>query len=164
MNLNFNIQVSNTPPSRRDMLNTSAYGDFGQPVYSDVHLKVKEYKIVLIDVLLTCILKNTVISTPVTKRSGTVKEFISAQDYEVQMSGTIRSSGPGKFPVDELKKLVKVINSEEKMEVYSEFLSIFNIHYLVLEKYEVKQRQGDPTVVDFTMTFDSDKDLQLVVE
>jgi hypothetical protein len=164
--MNINIQVVDPTnfPTKRDMLNTSAYGDFGQPVYSDVHLKIKENVIVLTDILLTCTLKNTIITTPVTKRSGTVKEFISAQDYEVKMDGTVRSTSAGKFPVDDLKKLIKIINSEEKIDVYSEFLSLFNIHYLVLDKYEIKQRQGDPTVIDLSLTFDSDKDIQLIVE
>lgn len=161
--IKINPDASNFP-TERDMLHTSAYGMFGHPVYSDIHLQVGDSKIVLLNVLCAVSLTNTVVKTAVTKKKGTVKESISAEDHHVKMTGSLTSEDPDKFPVDDLQHLVRIIEKGDRIDVYSELLSIFNVHHLVFDKHEFRQNTGSQGEIDFTLDFDEDEDIRLNVE
>ena len=157
------IQSSYASAINPDLLHSSAMSLFGKPVYSDVKLSAGDNEIILINVVQTVELKNTIISTPVQGLSGTVKEYISAQDYLVTMSGSIIGNDPNTFPTANFQKLIRIIETADWIEVVSEYLKLFNIHYLVMDHYRCVQTPGFQHKQDFEIVFLSDKDVELVI-
>jgi len=146
-----------------DLLHTSAMSLFGKPVFSDVKLSAGGNEIILSHVILTVELKNTIISTPVQGLSGTVKEYISAQDYLLTMSGSIIGEDPDIFPASDFQKLLRIIEQQDVIDVVSEYLALFGIHYLVMDHYRCVQTPGFQHLQSFEIVFLSDKDVELVI-
>lgn len=157
------IQNSYASAINEDLLHSSAVSLFGKPVFSDVKLKAGSQEIILINAVQTVELKNTIISTPVQGISGTVKEYISAQDYLVTMSGSIIGNDPNTYPRTDFQKFIRIIETADWIEVVSEYLKLFGIHYLVMDHYRCTQTPGFQHLQNFEIVFLSDKDVQLVI-
>lgn len=76
--------------------------------------------------------KNTIVSTALAGRRGTVKEFIKAEDYDITISGQLISNYWGKpaaYPVESLRTLISLMQVEDVIEVSSAYLGFFEIEY-----------------------------------
>lgn len=165
MILKINIPANNTILiTDRDLLSNGKFDNFGKQVFSDVSLFYEEKEITLIHTLITVELQNTIVTTPVQGRRGTVKEYISAQDYIVTLSGSITRDETSKYPIDDVIDLVEMIEKEDRIEVVSEYLSIWHIQYLVMDRYTFPQYEGRQNQQMFDIRFISDKDIQLLIE
>lgn len=84
-----------------------------------------------------------IVSTALTGRDGTVKEYINEGDWAVNLVVGIQAVRDGviadEWPGDELRELRKVLDTKAAIEVHSEFLAIFDITKIVIKSYQATQ-------------------------
>ncbi len=88
--------------------------------------------------------EHRIVSTALTGRDGTVKEYINAGDWVVNIVvGLQKVNGHGEiedeWPGDELRTLRKLMESNESLRVHSEFLDALNVDRIVVRSYQVEQ-------------------------
>ena len=120
--------------------------------------------IYLIGVEIDVTQKNKVATTKLINRAGTVKERIQREDYEVKVHGNL-IGGRDKFPHEDLKTLVTILNSTSNISCSSAYLDIFGISKLVMKnaKFDQKGLKYFNTL-PLELTFDSDEDYNFLVE
>lgn len=108
--------------------------------------------------------KNNVVSTQLINRSGKVKERIQREDYEVTVYGNL-IGGRDKFPHEDLKTLVTILNSTSNISCSSAYLDIFGINKLVMKDAKFNQKGLKYfNTLPFELTFESDEDYVFLVE
>ena len=111
-----------------------------------------EFSTALIDLTQT---KN-VVTTRLSGRNGTVKEYISDGDYYVSIRGIIFSGANNVYPDAEIKAFYKMCAIPASIKVTSNMLNNYGINYLTIMEYETHQMEGDRTMVPFSMKCISD--------
>lgn len=164
MNITLNIGAQPSSYSRRDILNSDAMDFLGRPVFSDLWLKEGDTKLLFVNAILTITRDFTITKTAMQGRSGTVKEYIGAGDYQVNVQASLLETSSEKYPVSDLQKLIAIMNSQKQIEVISELLSLFGIYYVVPEKFQLTQALSGQNRQGVVLEFISDKDIQLVIE
>ena len=164
MSVTINIGIPPVRVSSRDILNSGGMDFLGRPVFSDVWLKVGDKKILFIDALITVEKAYTITKTSMQGRSGTVKEYIGSEDYKVTLFANLISDGMYKYPFSDLQKLNDIMDAQSQIEVASEFLAIYGIHYLVPDKFITAQVTGTQNRQYVELHFESDKDIQLIID
>ncbi len=108
--------------------------------------------------------KNTIVSTALAGRKGTVKEFIKAEDYNISISGQLINTNSGKptaYPVDQLRTLINLMQAEDAIEVSSAYLGFFDVSKVVLESFTINQDPKYLNVQPFNLKLISDEDADL---
>lgn len=119
----------------------------------------------LIDVGIKASQTNTIKQTPLTKRIGTIKEYIQAMDYNVVVKGSLISGTAGAFPFDMLQGLVRILKQPEALKVANKYLEAFDISKMVLKNADYDQSsQKYMNVLPFSLNFISDEDYELEVD
>ena len=90
-----------------------------------------EAVIEIIGARLTISPENTIVRTPLINKAGTVKEYLQASDYRVTIDGNLIRDSHIKFPVEAMKRLLKVLKQAEAIRVSNAKLSFFDIDQLV---------------------------------
>lgn len=87
--------------------------------------------------------EHRIVSTPLVGAEGTVKEYISAGDWNVEMVIGVQPEEGGaivdKYPSDELEELMELLGGGKALDVSSKFLEIFGISRMVVKSYRVVQ-------------------------
>lgn len=87
--------------------------------------------------------ENRIVSTALVGRDGTVKEYINAGDWAVNLVVGVQAVRDGviadEYPGDELRELRKLLEVKAAIEVHSEFLAIFDITKIVIKSYAATQ-------------------------
>ena len=87
--------------------------------------------------------ENRIVSTALTGRDGTVKEYINAGDWAVNLVVGVQPVRDGvitdDYPADELRELRQLLDVKSAIEVHSEFLAIFDITKIVIKSYAATQ-------------------------
>jgi hypothetical protein len=118
-----------------------------------------KYNTVLFDVSMD---KN-VIATKLQGHDGTVKEYISDDDYMVTIKGVINGTN-GFFPIQAAKQLIKVCKYKGALAINSSYLNeIFGIYNLVIIGYNVPQIEAGQSKFPFTITCLSDSPIELTI-
>jgi hypothetical protein len=121
-----------------------------------------KYNYYLTNVNINVTRQNKIVTTALTGLKNSVKEFVYAEDYKVIVSGMLLNEKPNAFPINDLRSVIKMLEDEGQIAVESIYLNAFEIDTLVLESYDIPQ-SGNKYVnqQDFTLTFLSDKDVEL---
>jgi len=118
----------------------------------------------IIDARINVTQQNTIKSTPVTGRAGTVKELIQKQDYTISVKGNLIGER-NKFPYDALHKLEIILNEEKSFEAKSVLLEAFGIDWVVLRQAKFEQQELKYfNTLPFTLTFESDETYNFLLE
>lgn len=84
-----------------------------------------------------------IVSTALTGRDGTVKEYINEGDWAINIVVGVQAVRDGvitdDYPGDELRELRQLLDVKETIEVHSEFLAIFDITKMVIKSYAATQ-------------------------
>lgn len=84
-----------------------------------------------------------IVSTALAGRDGTVKEYISEGDWTVNVIIGVQAVRGGvitdDYPDEELRKLREFLDEKKPLEVYSNFLDIFDITKVVIKGYSASQ-------------------------
>lgn len=84
-----------------------------------------------------------IVSTALTGRDGTVKEYINEGDWQINIVVGVQSVRSGvitdDYPTEELKALRAFFDEQKAIEVASEFLKIFDITKIVIKSFSLTQ-------------------------
>ena len=130
------------------------------------------YEIILIGAEISAMRNNTIVSTPLVGRKGTVKEFIAAQDYKIEISGNLRRSEyypqytrdesySRAYPIEMLREFVKLIEAQDLISVANVFLNSLGIKKLVLNQHSFQPSQKFQNLQPFRFSFISDEEIDL---
>lgn len=145
---------------------------FGTPVFSNIEIKPFQYEklngetiqikngIVIDHVLITVTQTKNIVTTPIQGRPGTVKEYISDGDFEIELTGTISSKG-NNYPETDVNELVQILRAPVAINIISEFLNWFDIHSVVVTDYSFPQSEGFRNQQEFNITLLSDTPVEL---
>ncbi len=111
----------------------------GTPVFADLRFDNSDLWLdtVLLDVSQT---KN-IVTTAITGRNGTIKEYISDGDYVVNIKGAITTQGNG-YPMSDVRGLLSILRKKETLQIVSDYLRIFDIYQIVVTDYKFSQVEG----------------------
>lgn len=130
-------------------------------VYTDIKGIDQTFQGLRIDTVLFNVRQTkNIVKTPVQGFNGTVKEYTSDGDYEVEIAGSIVSQNPDQYPEEDVKKLLDILGIPEPLEVTSEFLAYLGITSLVVESFTINQEAGYRNIQPFTITALSDRPLE----
>lgn len=84
-----------------------------------------------------------IVSTALTGRDGTVKEYINEGDWAVNLVVGVQPTEDGEildeYPAEALRELRKILDVKGAIEVQSEFLAVFDITKIVIKSYAATQ-------------------------
>lgn len=102
-----------------------------------------------------------IVKTAVQGFNGTVKEYTSDGDFEINVVGSIIGENPNEYPEPDVQKLIKLLSIPEPLEITSEFLGFFGITNVVVESFGFQQQSGFRNVQPFTIRMLSDRPIEL---
>jgi len=178
---NFGIKKFDKPDVELEKINKYSY--LGTPVFSNLEIPAGQYKnlngetiqfdgIRLDTVLFDVSITKNIIKTAINGVDGTIKQFISMGDYEINAQGLIigeTSADNGGFsvnetnrvPESEIRKFNEIIRVPQEIEIISEFLDFFDISTIVIEGANVGQREGFRDSYYFSFGMISDTPVEL---
>lgn len=106
-------------------------------------------------------LRKTIVSTAIAGRDGTVKELISAHDYDIEITFSLINS-EDEYPAEALRLLSDLARENSTVYIDSAFLRLFDIDRVVVKEMEINQATYGNTQ-DVTLKLDSDNDYEVEV-
>lgn len=84
--------------------------------------------------------QNTIVSTPLVGRAGSVKEYVQAEDWRVEISVAIDGEQRD-YPAQKIQEILRFFENSERhpYTVQSDYLELFNINCLVVEAKSLQQ-------------------------
>lgn len=105
--------------------------------------------------------KKTIVETAIAGRNGTVKESVSAQDYEVDVTFTLISAAD-EYPDEAMRRLASLADENSAVYVDSAFLRLFDIDRAVITELTVEQETyGNTQEVTMKLTSDDDYEVEV---
>lgn len=148
--------------------------DLGTPVYTNIEFSSGQYEtntkgvfkqfgpMRFEAVLITVSQAKKIIKTDIQGRNGTVKEYIGDDDYAITINGIITGAN-GQYPIDDVSRLKKILDAPIAIGVSSRFLQNLGIISLVVEEYEISQKEGGYSYQTFSISCISDVPQELKV-
>ena len=113
------------------------------------------------EVILSVDQVKNIVRTPIQGRDGTVKEYISMDDYTISVSGILVDDlNPHRQPVEKIDLLRQFCELNAQFKVASKFLDLFGITSVVVESYRIAQNTGNRQV-PFRLELLQDEDIEL---
>ncbi len=108
--------------------------------------------------------EHRIVSTALTGRDGTVKEYINAGDWAVSIVLGLQHTENGliadEWPDTELRELRKLLEAKEALRAHSKFLDALNIGRLVIRSHAVRQMtEANYQVVEINAVSDEDYEI-----
>ncbi len=110
--------------------------------------------------LVSISLQNTIVKTVVLGREkkGTVKEWISNDDYSLTIRGVCVEKNQEQFPYSQVELLRKLSEHRKSIEIQNDLLRLFGIYSIVIESAEYEDMLGMPNAQKYTIKALSDTD------
>lgn len=100
-------------------------------------------QLVLADAVAAVSRERHIVSTSIVGRNGTVKEYINERDWAVNLLIGIQAVDNGEiadeYPAEQIKEIMKYLNEQRSLRVYSAFLDIFGITHIVIRSVSITQ-------------------------
>lgn len=144
-------------------------GDYwlGRSALTDVGIVVPgEGVLVMNDATVSVSLQKTVVQTALVGHKGTIKEYISAGDYQVGITvGLVATDGNGEvvdqYPERAVAQLREILEREEALEVTSGYLNLWGITHLVVTGFSAKQMtHANRQLIEITAVSDTDYEIK----
>lgn len=136
----------------------------GTPVFDPLQLIVDGVLIEFDSVLMSVSMENNIERTFIQGRTGSVKEYVNAGDYTIEIEGGLYAKGVYEFPETELKNMLTVLkNTAQKIECISEFLQHFGIYEVVVNNFKFNQQQGSRNTLPFSISLWSDAPFEFLI-
>ena len=108
--------------------------------------------------------EHRIVSTALVGRDGTVKEYINAGDWSVNIVlGLQHTDGcviADEWPGTEVRQVRKLLEAKEALRVHSEFLDALNIGRLVIRSYSARQMtEANYQVIEISAVSDEDYEI-----
>lgn len=137
--------------------NSVTYTDFIQ------NRQVTTEQVRLQTVLCTVTRPSIIVKTQIQGRNGTVKEYISKDDYAVTINGIIAGEN-GQYPESAALAVQRMCEAPVAIPVVSRFLNGLGIYNIVVEDYSMPQTAGGISKQEFTINSISDEPLELQIQ
>lgn len=171
-------------PQEVEQEETARYSYLGTPVFSNLEIPEGLYidnqgntinfnGIRFDTALMSVTLEKNIVRTAINGLNGTVKQFISLGDYSVDVQAIVigqtdaNNSGfdvreTNTVPETEIRKLNKILQVPQEIEIISEFLDFFDISTVVMTGGNVTQREGyrDSVFANFGLLSDTPIELK----
>lgn len=114
--------------------------------------------------LISLSLAKTIKQTPTVGRlrNGTVKEYITTEDYQIKIRGVCFNENEDEadlYPSDQVDTLNKLVEINDSLELVSNpFLELFGIRNIVLLNIDFDEMVGQPSIQKYIITAVSDTD------
>jgi hypothetical protein len=140
-------------PSRDELL--------GAPALTSLALRLGEAEIILTECVMTVTQSRNIVTTALQGRNGTIKEYISDGDYQIEAAAAIQPpeterildpagaqadlpsmyrTPEDRYPYTELTALLSMFRAAGALEVQSDYLSLFDIKSAVVSSYSLVQQ------------------------
>lgn len=108
-------------------------------------------------------LSRTIVKTPRAGKNvrGTVKEYISADDYKIRIRGLLVNYDGQHPPIEDTARLNQLCNIPEALEVQNELLNAMGIYNLVIENLELPSFEQFTNVQPYVISAVSDTPIEL---
>ena len=145
-------------PLYQSSLNTPVFSDLDTQggTYSDNDGNKLSFPALKFDTVLFIVNQSKgIVTTSVNGRNGSIKEYISDDDYQITIQGTI-AGGNGIYPKNEVAAFKKVLDAPVAIQVNSWYLNQFGIHSIVIKDYTLPQQAGRNSQQEFNISCISD--------
>ncbi len=96
----------------------------------------------LYDAIVNISLNNEIVRTKVTGRKGTIKEFISNDDYNISIQALLVNTKRGKAPEAEVRAANRLLSAPVAVDVVSKFLEWMGIYQIAITNVKVSTVPG----------------------
>lgn len=109
--------------------------------------------------------KNIIVRRRVAKttKRGSIKERWAEDDLDISVTGSFVSDDLTAYPESDVSSFKAAITQKTAIEVRNKLLAILNIHYLVVEDYDLPFTKGE-NVQNFSFKAISDDNYNLFIE
>lgn len=135
----------------------------GRNALTDLVINVPEQGLLLInDITMNVSLQKEIVKTALVGRKGTIKEYISDGDYQINMNvGLVAINDRGeiidRYPERAMAQLRKILETGEDLEVNSAFLDVFGISRIVVTGFSAQQMtHSNRQLISITAISDDD--------
>lgn len=151
-------------PIAMSTLNTPVYSDLtfnGKTYIDDAGNSVTIPTINFQTVLLIVDQSKNIVTTQISGRDGTVKEYIGLDDYRITVMGVI-TGGNGEYPSVEVSDFIKVLKAGVPIKVTANYLTQFDISDVVVSDFSFPQTEGSNSMQVFNCTLLSDNTVEAI--
>lgn len=121
-------------------------------------------QVTLADAVVAVTRTNHIVSTAMVGRAGTVKEYVGAADYDMNIALGLQALDgetiTDEYPAELLRTVVDLLEREQTLEVSSEFLAIFGITRIAVKSYSLTQDTAS-NYQELTVSAVSDQDYDI---
>lgn len=146
--------------SNQNIFNVNEQQALGKPYFMTLKVRNGEETMVFPNEPLVSISRQkTIVETATVGhgRNGTVKEFITAEDYTIDINGVIIAEGNA-YPAQEVKALSDLFNKSEALEIVENlFFDLFGIERIVLKTISFDEMIGKESLQKYKITAVSDE-------
>lgn len=173
-NLKTEVYKAGMPtPYEKDEARGGVSKMLGAPVFSDLNISAGSYvnndgntinynQIKIDTVLFDVRQSKNLVFTPIQGKNSMVKEYISDQDYQINIIGVLAAPN-GQFPFQDMADLIKVLQAPVPLIINSWYLQLFGIYNIVVTDYDMNMRAGYYSQQAFSITAVSDQPVELKI-
>lgn len=131
---------------------------YGAPIFkfSEIKLSYAGSDILLDTAILSISQSKNIVTTTLQGRDGTVKEYISDGDYEINIKGVLDSGNMFVYPETLVKQLKDICDIKDNIEIKSPFAEMLGITEAVITGYSFGQVPAGYNVQPYDITLLSD--------
>jgi hypothetical protein len=136
----------------------SAYPFLEGVPYNNVILETAEKSwIEFVDAKVKVSKSHTIVETATVSRNGTVKEYINANDYVIDIDASVSVPYSNAFPYELVRSLNKLLSSVGELFISNTYCGLFDIHRVIFMKGDFDQKgQKFTNIMPVILQFKSD--------
>ncbi|RQO66853.1 hypothetical protein DBR40_21615 [Pedobacter sp. KBW01] len=132
----------------------------GSPYFMQLSLKKQSGEIITLpnEPLVSISLQKTIVETATVGegRTGTVKEYICTEDFDIEIKGVCIGEN-GAYPTEDVKAVKDLFLVNEALEVHENlFFELFDIKKIVLKSFKLDEMVGQEGVQKYSINAVSD--------
>ena len=150
-----NVLLKNDSENIDTQVGTTRYG---APIFkfSEVKLSTSNTELLLDTAILSISQSKNIVTTTLQGRDGTVKEYISDGDYEINIKGVLDSGNMFVYPESLVKRLKSICDIKGNIQLRSPFSEMLGITEAVITGYSFSQVPAGYNVQPYDITLLSD--------
>lgn len=135
----------------------------GTPIMHPITLAYAGTSVFLSEILVTVSRGKTIVMTPVQGRRGTVKEYITTEDFAINVQGLLVGQ-EGEFPEEALRQLRFVCDAQEPVTITSDYIRMFGVFKVVVKNERFPRLPGYENLQPFEFDLIEDTAIDLIEE